>query len=154
MTLNEMMNLYNTLSAAHKYIFGFFYKHNLYYVTLTFAELAAMMQLDHASSSKGGKAKIRIRSHKEQREAFVLSGKAVLLGSETMINPHGAINRGWQFEKIMTELLTDEEWHQDKIPFFEAGDIEVNGEQIQVKFDDAELTNEQVLKNRVLALGW
>ena len=90
--------------------------------------------------------KVRIRTSKEQRAEMVASGRAVLLGSMEMLNTADKYNKGERFEKIITERLTGEEWHKDSVPFWKAGDIAVNGEQIQVKFDDAELTNEKALR--------
>ena len=55
-------------------------------------------------------------------------------------------NKGENFERIITELLTGETWVKDSVPFNVAGDIVVNGENIQIKFDGAEITNERLLK--------
>lgn len=145
MTLTQMIALYAALTAAHKYILGFDYHGKLYYVTLTFAELVETLKADRAASSKGGVNKVRIRTSKEQRRAFVLSGKAVLIGSIEALNTADKYNKGERFERIITELLTANIWHKDSVPFWQAGDIELNGEQIQIKLDDAELTNEKTL---------
>ena len=53
----------------------------------------------------------------------------------------------------MTERLTDTVWTADSIPFYVQGDINVNGEEIQIKFDTAELTNERCLKNLIESLA-
>ena len=141
----EMINLYRLMTAAHKYILGFEYFGNLYYLVLSFAELVECLKGDRASTAKGGMRKIRVRTTADQRYAFVKSGKAVLIGSIEMLNNRGKYNKGEWFEKIVTEMLTGNEWHKDSTPFWKAGDIEYKGEQIQIKFDDAELTNEKAL---------
>ena len=151
MTLTEMLTLYATLTAAHKYILGFVTGGNLYYIALTFAELVTAAKFDRAAASKGGMTKVRIRTSKEQRAEMVTSGRAILLGSVEMLNTADKYNKGERFEKIITERLTGEEWHKDSVPFWKAGDIAVNGEQIQVKFDDAELTNEKALRKALAA---
>jgi len=152
MTLTEMIALYATLTAAHKYILGFEYNGNLYYITLTFAELIETLKADRASSKKGGLAKVRVRTNKIQRHLYVASGRAVLIGSVDVLNTADKYNKGERFEKIITETLTGKEWQKDSIPFWQAGDIELNGEQIQIKYDDAELTNEKALHRATLAL--
>ena len=37
-------------------------------------------------------------------------------------------------------------WVKDSVPFNVAGDIELDGQQIQIKFDDADQTKEKILK--------
>ena len=54
-------------------------------------------------------------------------------------------NKGECFERVITETLTGETWVKDSVPFNVAGDITLNGEQVQIKFDGAELTNERTL---------
>ena len=148
MTMQEMMNVYNARSAAHTYLLGFIYEHMLYAAYLNFAELSHYFKFDRMSSKRGGWAKIRIRMTAAQK--LELSTKAELLGSETILDRHTGIkNRGHQFEKEMTERLTDEVWKADDIPFYVQGDIKVNGEEIQIKFDSAELTNEMTISRLI-----
>ena len=49
------------------------------------------------------------------------------------------------FEKIITETYTAEKWAKDSVPFFKAGDATINGEEVQIKLNGAELTNEKIL---------
>jgi hypothetical protein len=49
------------------------------------------------------------------------------------------------FEKVITETFTNEKWVKDSVPFFVAGDATINGEQVQIKLNGAELTNEKIL---------
>ena len=149
MTLNEMTTAYNTLSAAHIYALGFIFQHNLYAVKLTFAQLVEFFQLGRASSKRGGYAKVRIRLTAKQRE--LLAASAELLGSESLLVKDSAHNKGENFERELTERWTSECWTKDSVPFWMAGDITVNGEAIQIKFDGAELTNEKTLARLSLA---
>lgn len=146
MTLTEMINLYNALSAADGYIVGFVLNHLLYYVRIDGHLPAEILKFDHASSKRGGTAKVRVRVSSEIRKAMVASGRAVLLGTDTLLNTADKYNKGERFERIITELLTASEWVKDSIPFNVAGDIELEGKQIQIKLTDAELTNEKTLK--------
>lgn len=145
MTLTEMINLYNALTAADGYIVGFVLNHLLYYIKFDGHLPTEILKFDRASSKRGGMAKVRVRLGADFRKAMVANGQAVLMGSETLLMTADRWNKGERFERIITETLTAETWVKDSVPFNVAGDIELNGQQIQIKFDDAELTNEKTL---------
>ena len=143
MTMTEMMNAYNARSASHAYALGFVCGGDLYAKKLTFAELSRFFKLDRASSKRGGFAKIRIKLTSADRAE--LAQTAELLGSETLLTADPAHNKGENFERELTERWTSETWVKDSVPFWVKGDITVNGEEVQVKLDGAELTNEKLL---------
>ena len=143
MTMTEMMNAYSARSAAHTYALGFVEAHRLYAVKLSFEELSRFFKLDRASSKRGGFAKIRIKLTAKDRAE--LSATAELIGTEDLLMADPAHNKGENFERILTELWTGERWVKDSVPFWVAGDIRVNGVEIQIKLDGAELTNEKIL---------
>lgn len=143
MTMTEMMNAYNARSAAHTYALGFVEGHSLYAVKLSFTELSRFFKLDRASSKRGGFAKIRIKLTAKDRAE--LSATAELIGTEDLLTADTAHNKGENFERELTERWTSEAWVKDSVPFWVAGDIRVNGVEIQVKLDGAELTNERTL---------
>lgn len=143
MTMTEMMNAYNARSASHTYALGFVEAHNLYAVKLSFEELARFFKLDRASSKRGGFAKIRIKLTAKDRAE--LSATAELLGTEDLLTADPHYNKGENFERELTERWTAETWVKDSVPFWVAGDIRVNGVEVQVKLDGAELTNERTL---------
>ena len=143
MTMQEMMNEYSARSAAHTYALGFVEGHNLYAVRLSFTELSRFFKLDRASSKRGGFAKIRIKLTAKDRAE--LSATAELIGAEDLLTADTAHHKGENFERELTERWTSEAWVKDSVPFWVAGDIRVNGVEIQVKLDGAELTNEKTL---------
>lgn len=143
MTMTEMMNQYNARSASHTYALGFVEGHNLYAVRLSFTELSRFFKLDRASSKRGGFAKIRIKLTAKDRAE--LSATAELIGAEDLLTKDSAHNKGENFERELTERWTSETWVKDSVPFWVAGDIRVNGIEVQVKLDGAELTNERTL---------
>lgn len=143
MSMNEMKVAYCARSASHKYALGFVYGGYLYVITLSFAELSRFFKLDRASSKRGGFRKIRIKLTSADRAE--LSAKAEKLGAESLLTLDPAHNKGENFERELTERWTGETWVKDSVPFNVAGDIVVNGENIQVKLDGAELTNEKIL---------
>ena len=143
MTMNEMVILYARKSAAHKYALGFVYEGKLYVVVLSFAELSRFFKLDRASSKRGGFAKIRIKLTAKDRAE--LSATAELIGAKDLLTKDAKHNKGENFERELTERWTAETWVKDSVPFYVAGDIRVDGVEIQVKLDGAELTNEKIL---------
>jgi hypothetical protein len=143
MTKTEMINRYNALSASHVYALGFVHGGNLYAQKLNFAELSEFFKLDRASSKRGGFLKIRIKLTAADRAT--LSATAELIGSADLLEKDTAHNKGENFERELTERWTSETWVKDSIPFNVAGDIVVNGENVQIKLDGAELTNEKIL---------
>ena len=144
MTMQEMITRYNERSAAHVYALGFVHAHQLYTVKLGFEELTAYCKLNRASSKRGGFAKVRIRLTAKDRAE--LSAKAELIGAEDLLMADAKHNKGENFERELTERWTAETWVKDSVPFWMAGDIRVDGIEIQIKLDGAELTNERILE--------
>lgn len=144
MNREQMIARYNALSAATAYIVGFILNGMIYY-TLSAHIADELLKLDHASSKRGGYAKIRVRLSRDAKWELVHSGTAIKVGAAEMMNYEGHYNKGERFERLITELLTNETWVKDSVPFNVAGDITLNGEQVQIKFDGAELTNEKTL---------
>lgn len=140
----NMAERYNRIAGAHKYIVGFVRHGIVYYVQLDFAELCQLLKDDRASSKRGGTLKLRVRVTAEQAITFIHSGKAVELCKVEELDD-GKYNKGENFERIITETLTSELWVKDSVPFYVKGDINLNGEEIQIKLDGAELTNEKTL---------
>ena len=141
---NWMTETYNKNSAAHTYYFGFVLAGLLYVVAgMTFTELSAYFKMDRASTAKGGFAKVRIRATVEDLKGLL--PKATLLGSESLLT-EAVKNRGDGFEKVIVERYTAEKWARNSVPFFKAGDANINGEEVQIKLNGAELTNEKILK--------
>lgn len=147
MTYEAMIRDYNRLSAAHKYIVGLVQAGTVYYITASWKELCKYLKADHASSKRGGELKARIRVPAQDRKDLIASGRAVKLCDASELVKDTAYNRGENFERVITETLTHTVWKKDSIPFYVQGDIRINGEEIQVKLDSAELTNEKTLKN-------
>ena len=144
---------YNKRAGAHKYIVGFIRHGVVYYVQLDFAELCQLLKDDRASSKRGGTFKLRVRVTAEQAITFIYSGKAVKLCSAEELKADAKHNAGENFERIVTETLTSELWVKDSVPFWVKGDINVNGEEIQIKLDGAELTNERTLARAEALVG-
>lgn len=143
MTAEMMKILYNALSASHLYILGFMVQNVLYYTMMDFEKLAGFMKMDRMSTAKGGWAKLRIKLTTAQKAELLKI--ATRCGTVEDLTAMEKYNKGENFERIITELLTGQRWVKDSVPFNVAGDIVLNGENVQIKFDGAEITNERLL---------
>lgn len=145
MTREEMIRGYMEKAAAHKYIVGFEQGSKLYYTVYTGMIADDLLKLDRASTKKGGMLKIRVRLNTKAKAMILNAGKAILLGAASLLDTDDKYNKGERFERLITETLTGEKWEKDSVPFWQAGDICWHGEQVQIKLDGAELTNEKTL---------
>ena len=143
MTAEMMKVLYNALSASHLYILGFMVQNVLYYTMMDFEKLAGFMKMDRMSTAKGGWAKLRIKLTTAQKAELLKI--ATRCGTVEDLTAMEKYNKGENFERIITELLTGQRWVKDSVPFNVAGDIVLNGENVQIKLDGAEITNERLL---------
>ena len=135
MTKTEMHNFYKAHSAAEAYIVGFIYNHNVYF-TFTPDIEDDWLNVEKASRNQGDNLRLRMKS--AARKALMASNP-VCLGDESLLKATG-YNKGENFEKAVTEYY-GQEWSKDTVPFWEAGDININGQEVQIKLDSATLMN-------------
>ncbi len=69
---------------------------------------------------------------------------AICLGNEDILN--GKYNRGVEFERIISEMNGQAFRGKDNVPFYVEGDLEINGKQVQIKFNGAQIVAERTLK--------
>ena len=147
MTLNEMINAYNSVAYTHNYIFGFAFNGTVYSVNTGAEMLSEILKLDTASRGCG-KA-LRFCPTKEIKINLV-SIATPLCSVEvfTAEVENSKYNKGEIFEKLVTEKF-GQVWEKDNVPFTQAGDIEVDGTAYQIKFEKATFCNEKSLANLV-----
>ena len=138
MTKTEMLNLYEAHSAAHVYAIAYVVKHQVYF-NLCNGLATELITLEAASRNQGNALRLRVR--KAAREAMVSSAICLGADSQLMLDHY---NKGEALEKLVTEYY-GLEWKKDNVPFTKAGDIRVNGVEIQIKLDGATITNEKTL---------
>ena len=143
MTKYTMIKNYRKFSAAEAYALGFIYKHNLYVAFVD--EIAPrFMNVERESSKKGGKQKLQLRLRNRHMESLIRKG-AECLGDESMLI--GDYNKGVEFERIISERNGIEYRGKDSVGFWVAGDVEINGKQVQVKLNGAQIVVENTLEN-------
>lgn len=148
MTYQQMINTYAAYTAATMYNLGFIFNHKLYSINLRHIP-AECLKLGAASSKRGGAPRIRVRINKVMKLQFIAQG-AEEIGPETLLDINDGYNKGDHYERIITERA-GQVWVKDSTPFYIAGDLFHNGEQIQIKFDDATLVEEKTLLRLVAA---
>ena len=143
MNKQTMIRNYRKFSAAEAYALGFVYKHNLYIAMVD--EIAPrFMNVERESSKKGGKQKLQLRLRKRHMEYLIKKG-AECVGSEDMLI--GEYNKGVEFERLVYTLNGQEYRGKDSVGFWVSGDIEINGKQVQVKLNGAQIVVENTLEN-------
>lgn len=137
----KMVTFYNSKAGAHTYIWGFILDGNVWMVMTGSSVLTSALRLDKAS--RGAGYALRFKPTKSIK-VWLMSLGAELLCSEHFFNEQVATmkyNRGEIFEKLVTEHF-GQVWIKDNIPFTEQGDINVDGIEIQIKFEKATFINE------------
>jgi len=141
MTKANMIKTYRQFSAADNYILGFVYEKMLYMVRV--AEIMPRyLNVEEASRNQGENLRLRL---KKAHKAQLMKKAPICLGSADCLND-SKYNKGEIFEKLVTEYY-GQTWVKDTIPFWVQGDINLNGEEVQIKLDSATLMNtKQVAK--------
>lgn len=142
MTKQTMIKNYRKFSAANAYILGFEYKHNLYYIMVD--EIAPrFMTVERESTKKGGARKLQLRLHKNHKEQLIRKG-AILIGDENRLK--GQYNKGVEFERLISEMNGQPFRGKENVGFWVEGDLEIDGKQIQVKLNGAQIVVETTLE--------
>lgn len=135
MTKANMIKTYRQFSAADNYILGFVYEKMLYMVRV--AEIMPRyLNVEEASRNQGENLRLRL---KKAHKAQLMKKAPICLGSADCLND-SKYNKGEVFEKLVTEYY-GQTWVKDTIPFWVQGDINLNGEEVQIKLDSATLMN-------------
>ena len=136
-----LIDFYNSKAFTHRYIIGVMYKGKVYMVKTTSAILPYILTTDKASGGAG--YSLRFKPNNEQRLMIIAEGATVLCSAEyfNAVFNSCKYNRGEVFEKLVTEYY-GQHWEKDKIPFTEAGDLEVDGVAYQIKYEKATFIRE------------
>lgn len=141
----EMLGYYEKFNKAEKYIIGFSHKGKIYMEMVDHLN-PDMITLESASKNQG--VSLRFRPKSTHKAEMLL--KAVCLGTIEMLLDE-KYNKGEMFEKIITEYY-GQEWVKDTVPFHMAGDINIGGVEVQIKFEKAGLCTSKTLE-KLLAVA-
>ena len=144
---DKYIELYEQASKAKTYIRGFEYCGKIYYYFTDLKSLEYRVRATRVSSRHGKDDDRNLRLYKmstsEKKQAIYELGAQVVCSLEffQQVSKEKRFNRGETFEQVIRMHFDLENMKRgDKRGFWECGDIELNGEQIQVKYDDASLS--------------
>lgn len=139
--VNYWLNEYNKVSGANAYEIYFNFKHFIYKIELK--ELTSeIVKLGRESSSKGGWEKLRLSISSAKKQEWLLSGKARQVMSEEKLNKlaqEQELNKGQTCEYLSAKAR-HQEYKLDSTRFDKAGDVNLKRKKIQVKYENASLT--------------
>lgn len=139
--MNIFMTAYIAQSAARVFYIGFVYDGKLYLVVLRDTIPAAFLRVTTTSKTHVNAVRVQITS--KMAQLLIKDGRAIELGDATALNYSDKYNRGEHFERYIVERYTTTTWYKDTTPWYIAGDAEINGEQVQIKFNGATVTDER-----------
>lgn len=140
MNKTSMIREYHKFSAANYYIIGFELDGYIYAVKQK-RLYGKYLKTDRESTKNGGANILRLTLTKKQKKT--LAKKILPIAtSEEMEN---AKNRGEWFEKLI-HTIYKQDYKKDAVRFDKRGDIEIDGAQVQLKFERATVANERTIK--------
>ena len=136
----NMIRDYHKFSAAEYYIIGFELDGYVYAVKQK-RIYAKYLKIDRESTKNGGSNILRLILTKKQKKALTKK----LLPIADIEEMENAKNRGEWFEKLIFKIY-GQSYKKDVTRFDKRGDIEIDGAQVQLKFERATVANERTIK--------
>ena len=147
--IDRMRRDYERFTAAEGYSIGFPVGDDIYAIEMTKIPRRFTRVQKETSGGYGLYVKIGAKDAKKLApKATKVGTMADLIDSEGHINEKGERvfwNKGVMFEKLIWERNGMEFRGKDKIPFYESGDITIDGKEIQVKYRHARICYDKTL---------
>ena len=147
----EYLEKYEKLSGCTHYDIYFLCRHELYIIEKKELPLE-IVKLGRESSSKGGYEKLRLNITSDQKKIWASSGEARKVMSEekfTELCQQLGYNKGQTCEYLASKARK-QDYQLDNVRFDKAGDVNLKRKKIQVKFENASLTQLRTI-DKVLA---
>lgn len=142
--IDRMRRDYEKFTAAEGYIIGFPVDNDVYAIQFDrIPRKYTRVQKECSSCGGGYGLYVNVKGKKVAQD---LLRKAVKVGTvDELIDPNGKWNKGVMFEKMVWEHNGMEFRGKDKVPFFQSGDITIDGKEIQVKYLHARICYDRTL---------
>ena len=141
--IDRMRRDYEKFTAAEGYIIGFPVDNDVYAIQFDRIPRKYTRVQKECSSCGGYGLYVNVKGKKVAQD---LLRKAVKVGTvDELIDPNGKWNKGVMFEKMVWEHNGMEFRGKDKVPFFQSGDITIDGKEIQVKYLHARICYDRTL---------
>ena len=142
----ELTQKMKAIQFTDNYIIGGFYQGEVYYKYGNFDDLPVV--LSESSSKNGGGIVLRYPKNSKKREKELFERGLRLCSEREFFDKgieRGIANRGHIFECLITELLTEQVWERDNVPFYKGADLTVNGIAYSIKFEKATIATERTI---------
>lgn len=139
--LKFWLEKYQEFAGCNCYEIYFIFRNNLYKTELKELEVE-MVKLGKESSSKGGHEKLKLNITSAIKQSWLLSGKAKkIMTEQELINKAQelGLNKGQTCEYLSAKARK-QDYTLDSTRFDKAGDVNLKRKKIQVKFENASLT--------------
>ena len=145
MTKQNFLNYYNKLIGADKYLV-FFERKGVIYIHECKHLAPRWIHEEHECQKNGGWQKFKMYITVEEKNKLIKKGAvAVMTAEEFKKLPYN--NKGHNCEYWLHQTYNLGNYKPDHERFDKCGDVEINGIQYQVKFENASLTNVNTLHN-------
>jgi len=140
--LDRMRRDYERFTGADSYILGISENGIVYGVKLDkIPRRFTRVQKECSACGGGYGLYVNVKTKKAKKE---LLKKAFVVGTVEELN-NDKYNKGVMFEKMVYEYFGQTFRGKDNVRFTEGGDINVNGEEIQIKFEHARICYDKTL---------
>jgi len=132
---------YEELNGCNCYEIYFNFNHTIYKIELKELGLD-IVKLGRESSKKGGHEKLRLSISSAKKQEWLLSGKAKIVMSEQKLEEKAEeleLNKG-QVCEYLSAKARGLAYELDSTRFDKAGDVNLKRKKIQVKYENASLT--------------
>lgn len=143
MTKANAIFYYRKFSGADTYIIGFVYKHKLYMIEVH-EIMPRFMKVERASQKNGGGEKLQLRLNNKYKLQLIHKGAKEIGTEEDLTREKN--NKGVNFERMIYRMNGQEPRAKDNVGFWECGDINIDGREVQIKLDGAQIVEFKTLK--------
>ena len=141
--LDRMRKEYERYTAAEGYAIGFHIGNEVYCAMIDTIPRRYTKIQKECSRVGGYGLYISVKNKKFKNE---LMKKAFLIGTLDDIAPTESYNRGVMFERLVYIAFGQEPRPKDNVRFYQAGDITIDGKEIQIKYEHARICYEKTLR--------
>lgn len=153
MTKENAIRYYRKYSGAERYLVGFLHAHQLYLADVE--ELLPRWLIVKEPSAKH-KEKLQVDLKVKHKKQLIKKGATPICTEQEFEEMNKDLrNKGKTLERLVFEMNGRNDWVADTVRFDKCGDININGIEYQVKFQNAQVvtidTLHKIQKERKMA---
>lgn len=135
---------YRKYSGADEYIIGFIHGHILYSIQV---EKLMPRWMTMKEESKGHAEKLQMNLKSKHKQELIKKGACPICTEKEFLQMNDLNNKGFTFERLIFEMNgKGSEWSRDNVRFDKCGDININGVEVQIKFENAQIVTVPTIK--------